>query len=100
LARRKRAVLLESLFLLLDRSEEFVAVVHQRRAQAGLGQKEAETGDTPQEGVGLGKARTDPRNGVGGIGAGDEAGRPDLRRDQGPPGSSALLVSKGAGLRR
>ena len=80
LARRKRAVLLESLFLLLDRSEEFVAVVHQRRAQAGLGQKEAETGDTPQEGVGFGKARTDPRNGVGGIRAGDEQG--GLTRDE------------------
>ena len=80
LAGRKRAVLLESLFLLLDRSEEFTAMVHQRRAQAGLGQQETEAGNTAQEGVGLGKASTDRGNGIGGIGAGAEQG--GLTRDE------------------
>jgi hypothetical protein len=80
LLRRKVAILLKSLFLLLDRSEEFVAVVHQRRTQAGFGQQEAETRNTAQQGVGLSKVSTDRSNGVGDIGAGDEQG--SLTRDE------------------
>ena len=80
LRRRKAAILLKSLFFLLDRSEELTAVVHQSRTQAGLGQQETEAGNTAQEGVGLGKASTDRSNGIGGIGAGAEQG--GLTRDE------------------